>query len=257
MNKSYIWTLPTRVFHAFFAIFILFAFLSDEDNLLQYHAIIGYAIFILLFFRVIWGFIGPSHSKFKEFPLGKKNLKEFSKEIFSDKSKYIGHNPAASYVMIAILITVFLTIISGILAYGIQEGRGIASFLNATYFKDMELFEEIHEFFTGILLALIAAHLGGVLVDKLLHGKNKTLNSIANGYKMTEEKVEVKLNIYQKAFATIMLIIFISFLIFNISSPKNILTASVFKSVDYSVQNELFVNECASCHTLYPSKFIA
>lgn len=72
MNKSYIWTLPTRVFHAFFAIFILFAFLSDEDNLLQYHAIIGYAIFILLFFRVIWGFIGPSHSKFKEFPLGKR-----------------------------------------------------------------------------------------------------------------------------------------------------------------------------------------
>lgn len=257
MNKSYIWTLPTRVFHALFAIFILIGFLSAEDEWLNYHAIIGYCVFILLFFRIVWGFIGPTHSKFKEFPTGRKNLIEFSKEIFSDKSKYVGHNPAASYVMIAILVTVFLVIGTGILAYGIQEGKGLASSLNTPFFKDMELFKEIHEFLTGILIALIAAHLGGVLVDKLLHGKNKTLNSIATGYKMTDEKEEVKLNIYQKAFATIMLIIFIGFLIFNISTPKNILTASIFKPTDYSVQNELFVSECASCHTLYPSTFIA
>ena len=30
MEKSYIWSLPTRVFHFLFAAFILFAFLTDE-----------------------------------------------------------------------------------------------------------------------------------------------------------------------------------------------------------------------------------
>lgn len=53
MEKSYIWSLPTRVFHALFAVFILLAFLTgDEDNLLLFHAIIGYAIFILLFLEL-------------------------------------------------------------------------------------------------------------------------------------------------------------------------------------------------------------
>lgn len=254
MQRSYIWTLPTRVFHALFALFILFAFLSDEDNLLTYHAIIGYSIFILLFFRVVWGFIGPKHSKFKDFPLGIKNVKEFLGEIFTDKSKYLGHNPMASYVMIAMLITTFLAIITGVFAYGIQEGRGILSFLNNPYFKEMKLFKEIHEIFANFLIVLIVAHLGGILSDKLLHGKNKTLNSIATGYKMSEKKEDVSLNIYQKAFAFIMLSIFIVFLIFNIMTPKNVLTASIFKSVDYKAQNELFVSECASCHTLYPTK---
>ncbi len=253
MQKSYIWTLPTRVFHAFFAVFIVIAFLTDDDNLLLYHAIVGYSVFILLFFRVGWGVFGPKYSKFKDFPLRKKQAKEFLPELLTDKSKYVGHNPIASYVMIGMLVTVFLIIVTGVLTYGIQEGKGIASSLNSTYFKEMELFEELHEFFTGILLALIAAHLGGVLVDKLLHGKNKTLNSIANGHKMTDEKEIVSLNIYQKTFALIMAVLFVSFLIFNLSTPKNVLTASIFKPINYEQENSLFVSECASCHTLYPS----
>ena len=254
MNKSYIWSLPTRVFHALFALLIIFAFLSDDDNLLQYHVIIGYLIFILLFFRVLWGFIGPKYSKFSDFPFGIQNVKDFLASLFSDKSKYVGHNPLASYVMVTILITVFFVIVTGVLVYGVQEGRGLLSFLNSSYFKEMEIFEDIHEFFANFLIILILFHLGGIVVDKLLHGKDKTLNSIVNGYKMTEEKEDIKLNIYQKTFSLIILILFIGFLIFNIITPKNILTASTFKSVDYEKQNEIFVNECASCHTLYPPK---
>jgi len=254
MQKSYIWSLPTRVFHALFAVFILLAFLTDDDNLLQYHAIIGYSIFILLLFRIGWGLFGPKHSRFKDFPLSIKKAKEFLGEMLTDKSKYVGHNPMASFVMIAILTTVFLTIVTGVLAFGIQEGRGIASGLNSSFFKEMELFEEIHEFFTGVLIALVVAHLGGVLVDKVLHGKNKTLNSIANGYKMTDEKEDITVNFYQKTFAFIMAILFIGFLLFNLTSPKNVLTASVFEPIDYKKENSLFVSECASCHTLYPSQ---
>ena len=53
MQKSYIWSLPTRVFHFFFVLFILLAFLSDdEDRLLNYHALAGYAVLILLIFRM-------------------------------------------------------------------------------------------------------------------------------------------------------------------------------------------------------------
>lgn len=258
MQKSYIWSLPTRVFHALFVIFILLAFLSaQEDQWLNIHAVMGYVVLILVFFRICWGFIGPKHSLFKDFPLGKTNIKDFLNHIFEEKLKYVGHNPLASYVMISMFVVAILAVITGVLAFGIQEGKGILSFLNSSFFKEMELFGGIHEFFSGLFIALIVAHVVGVFVDRVLHKKQETLNSIVTGYKITSENESIKLNIYQKMFSLLMFIFFIGFIIFNIYKPNNILVASINKPIDYQTQNELFVNECASCHTLYPSQFNA
>ena len=255
MQKSYIWSLPTRVFHALFVIFILLTFLSaQEDQWLNIHAVVGYAVLILVLFRICWGFFGPKYSLFKDFPLGKINIKDYLNHIFEEKLKYIGHNPLASYVMISMFVVAILAIITGALAFGIQEGKGILSFLNSSFFKEMELFGEIHEFFSGLFIALIVAHVVGVLVDRLLHKKQETLNSIVTGYKITSENESIKLNIYQKMFSLLMFIFFIGFIIFNIYKPNNILVASINKPIDYQTQNEIFVNECASCHTLYPSQ---
>lgn len=258
MQKTYIWSMPTRVFHFLFALFILIAFITgDEDRLLNYHAVIGYAILILLLFRFSWGVLGPKHSKFKDFPFGKENVKKFLNNIFEDKQKYIGHNPLASYVMISMLVVCFLAVITGILAFGIQEGKGILSYLNNPFFKEMELFEAIHEFLSTLFLVLLSAHIGGVISDRILHKKHETLNSIVTGYKMSEDAESIRLNIFQKFIAFFFLALLVSFFIFNISNPNNVLVASSYEPVDYKKQNELFVSECASCHTLYPSKFTA
>ncbi|MAC82760.1 MAG: hypothetical protein CL624_01360 [Arcobacter sp.] len=257
MQKSYIWSIPTRVFHWLFVGFILLAFISaDEDRLLNYHAIIGYAILILLAFRLIWGIFGPKYSRFKDFPMSMKSIKEFQENILNTNQKFIGHNPIASYVMIGMFITVFIIILTGALTLGIQEGKGVFSYLNSSFFKEMELFESLHELFATCLILLIVAHLGGILFDKIFHGKHETLNSIFNGFKKTKEKEIIKLNIYQKIIAFIFLIIFIGFLVFNLLQPKNILVASSYKSTYYEQHNELFVSECAACHTLYPPNLL-
>ena len=177
--------------------------------------------------------------------------------VFEDHQKYIGHNPLASYVMIAMLIVAFLAVITGILAFGIQEGKGILSSWNSPFFKKMEIFKGIHEIFSTLFIVLIVAHVSGVLSDRLLHKKHETLNSIITGYKVTNENESIKLNIFQKIFAFFMFIIFIGFLAFNIYQPNNILVSSIYKTVDYQTQNEVFVNECASCHTLYPTQSFA
>lgn len=250
--KSYIWSLPTRVFHALFALLILLAFLTEDDDLLNYHALMGYAILILLTFRFFWGYLGPKYSKFKDFPMSMGEVKEFIANIFNSEHRYVGHNPLASYVMIGILVVVFLTIITGVLTLGIQEGKGLLSSLNSTFFKEMELFEEIHEFLSGVLIALIVMHILGVLSDRLLHSKHKTLESIFNGYKVTKEQEGIRLNIFQKLLAAIFLALFVAFLLFSMTTKSNPLIASKYAPLDYKAQNELFVSECASCHTLYP-----
>ena len=78
MKKSYIWSVPTRVFHWLFVLFVLLALLTDdEDRLLNYHVIVGYGILILLVFRGFWGLFGPKYSLFKDFPVSLQKAKDF------------------------------------------------------------------------------------------------------------------------------------------------------------------------------------
>jgi len=217
MNKSYIWSLPTRAFHWSFALLIVICFLTEDDSLITIHAITGYLLLIPLLFRLGWGLFGPKHSLFKDFPLSIKKVKEFVIDIFSSEQKYIGHNPIASFVMIAILIVVPFIILTGAMTLGAEESKGIFSNLGKN-----GIFEDLHELFANLMYLLIFAHLAGIATDRLLHKNHGTLESIFKGYKNTKDNVSIKINFFQKIFSIIFLILFFIFafyLIFNSSNP--------------------------------------
>ena len=249
--KTYIWTLPTRIFHWMLVFYILLTFIiSEEERLLDYHAAFGYGIMILILFRLVWGVMGPRYSRFSHWPLSKREIIDFVRSLSNPKKYYAGHNPAASLVMIGIILVTLLIVLSGMLTYGIQEGKGLFSWLNSSFFKEMKLFEEIHEFFSTLLLLLIAAHLGGVTVDHLLHRESGTFYSIFGGYKKLIA-APACLTTLQKSLAWIFLTVALAtpvYLIF-FDTP---LTQSRYSTVKYEEKHSLFVEECASCHTLYP-----
>lgn len=252
MKRVYVWTLPTRLFHWLFVSLILGAWIaSQEDRWLDIHAAMGYALGALLVFRVMWGVMGPKYSRFGDFEFAPKALKEFLTGMFCPTRRYIGHNPAASYVMVAMLITVALAVISGVLAYGIQENRGILAFLHTGLFREMDWFEEIHEFFVNLLWILIAAHVMGVLSDRVLHKADRTLPSIIDGHKNIEGESAV-LSVSQKIVAVIGIGGSIALLVYTLSVPNNPVIAAHNEKIDYAQVNPVFVNECGSCHTLYP-----
>ena len=249
--KTYVWTLPTRIFHWMLVLFVALAFLtSEEERLLDYHAAFGYGVLVLLLFRFVWGVMGPRYSRFCDWPLSKKEFIGFIRSLPYPKKYYTGHNPAASLVMAGILLTALLLVLSGMLTYGIQEGKGLLAWLNTPLFKTMEYFEEIHEFFFVLLILLIAAHLGGVAMDYLQHKEVGTLRSIFSGYKQLADKPA-----YLTTIPKIVAWVFLSsalaapvLLIYD-TTP---LTQSRYSAVNYEAEHPLFVEECASCHTLYP-----
>ena len=250
--KVYVWTLPTRIFHALLVLFTLGAFITAEwDDLLNVHAALGASLGTLILFRIVWGFMGPKYSRFRDFALSITALKEYLFSLFDPKKEYAGHNPAASFTMIGMIVVMFLLTITGLLAYGIQENRGIFAFLHDSFFKDMELFEEVHEFLSTLLWFLIAAHVGGVLFDRLLHAKTGTLRSIFDGYKNIEAE-NASLNIFQKLIAIIGIGLSLFVLVYALSGNNNLITAGYNQPVNYEKVHPLFYNECASCHTLYP-----
>lgn len=252
MKRVYIWTLPTRMFHWLFVVGIVAAWISsEEDRWLNIHASIGSAVGVLVLFRIVWGMIGPKYSRFSDFNFGFNALKEYLLTLFNPTRHYVGHNPAASYVMAAMLITVVLAVFSGMIAYGVAENRGVLSFLHSGFFREMEIFEEIHEFFVNLLWVLIAAHVIGVLADRFLHPKDKTLTSIIDGHKNIDGE-SAALTWYQKIVAVIGIGGAIALLVYTLSVPNNPFIVGYNSSVDYKKINPVFVNECGSCHTLYP-----
>jgi len=204
--KTYIWGLPTRVFHSCLVLFIIIAWISADDDYLQIHSAFGYATGVLIVFRLTWGIIGPKYSHFRDFNFNIQKAIDFSKNVFThNNKKYLGHNPAAALVLFSLLIVILLIVISGVLTLGAQESKGIFSSLGSTMFKDMELFEGIHEFLSNFMLLLIFMHLAGILTDRLLHKEDETTKSILSGYKRIQG-INTKINIFQSSIAIVFLI---------------------------------------------------
>ncbi len=254
--KVYVWTLPTRVFHALLVLFILIAFVTAEwDDLLTLHAAFGSAIGVLILYRVVWGLIGPKYSRFSDLSLSFVALKSYLFSLFAPTKTYVGHNPAASFAMVGIIVVTLLLTVTGLLTYGVQENRGIFAFLHNSFFREMEFFEEIHEFLGTLLWLLIGAHVGGVLLDRLLHAKERTLTSIIDGHKNMEGE-SAELTLFQKAVALIGIALSLFVLVYALSGKGNIVTAGYHQAVDYKIESPLFVNECGACHTLYPPSLL-
>ncbi|MDD3602523.1 MAG: cytochrome b/b6 domain-containing protein [Sulfurovum sp.] len=253
MTKSYIWPLFNRVLHIALIVFFSISFiLGDMDNLLDYHAIFGILFALLFVIRIIWGFIGPKYSKFKDFNFNKSDLKTYLISPFKHTKEYIGHNPASSFAIIAMMILSLFAALTGMLAYGIEKNHGIFSFLHSGYFKQMELFEELHEITANMLLGVIAIHAAGSLIDRFIK-RGDAIDSMISGYKKLSSNIAIRMNIFQKIFAIISLVLFVYAFYYMISTKNdNIMIASAYQKQDYSRIHPEFANECGSCHITYP-----
>ena len=198
--RTRIWTMPTRIFHWLLAIGFASAYiLSDFEDLNKFHFAFGAFVGTLAIFRILFGFVGPKYSHFRDFPIGIKKLKEFFRTLPDKTKTYIGHNPAAAAIMLGILMTAVLCGISGYLFQGVKS-HAFDIGINRKTLK------EIHEVLANLFLILVAVHFLGVIIDNFLHRKVGTITSIFNGYKNIEAD-NIHLNLFQKIFSVLWFII--------------------------------------------------
>jgi len=67
-----VWDLPVRVFHWALVLLVLsqIATATIGGNAMEFHALGGYAILALVLFRILWGFAGGTHARFRDFVRG-------------------------------------------------------------------------------------------------------------------------------------------------------------------------------------------
>ena len=188
IKTSRVWDLPTRIFHWSLAASFSIAFLtSDSEKLRDIHVIAGYSLAGLIAFRLLWGFVGGKHSRFADFLPTRQKLIDYFKSLLIGKPRhYVGHNPAGGAMIVLLLLSLVLTTLTGLGAYGAEGYGPLAGWAAGLVGLGREAMEEVHEFAANFTLFLILVHIAGVLFGSLLHREN-LVRAMITGRKPAKE----------------------------------------------------------------------
>jgi cytochrome b len=161
------------VFHWLLALSFAGAFVTAEsERYRDIHVLLGYTVLGLVAFRLLWGLIGTRYARFWSFAFGPRSVLTYVKSLFTRSPQhYLGHNPAGSWAIYALLALSLLAGASGYAAYNDIGGHWM---------------EETHEAVASALLFLVFVHLAGVAVSSLLHREN-LVRAMLTGYKSAKQ----------------------------------------------------------------------
>ena len=155
--------LATRTYHWLFAASFIGAYLTAEsERFRRLHVALGYTMFGLLGFRLLWGVIGPKHMrlsalfrKLKGFQIVREAFR--SGQLLQSGNLKQSANLLMSLVIVALLISMIPLTLSGYAVYNEYAGKWL---------------EEIHEFFGEFMLILVLTHLVMIAIVSLLRRSN-------------------------------------------------------------------------------------
>ena len=165
-----VWDLPTRIFHWLLVVCIAGALVTGQigGNAIDWHARIGVALIGLIVFRLIWGIVGSTHSRFGSFLPTPKAVRAYLRGEW----RGVGHNPLGALSVLALLALIAVQLASGVLANDDIAFNGPLFHLISKEWSDA--ITGLHRSNSTLLIALIALHLaaiafyGHVKKDKLI-----------------------------------------------------------------------------------------
>lgn len=164
-----VWDPFVRIFHWGLVVLFLVAF-ATGDEIEWLHINAGYAIVALLVLRIVWGFAGSEHARFRDFVKRPGDVVGFLKATASLKApRYLGHNPAGGYMVLALI-----GVISALCATGLL--------MDSDAFWGSKALEEIHEVLAYAAIGLIVLHVAGVAIASIEHREN-LVRSMVTGWK--------------------------------------------------------------------------
>jgi cytochrome b len=167
-----VWDPLVRLLHWSLAACVFGAFLVEEGD--TAHRVLGYIAMGLVALRVLWGFVGTPHARFRDWVRGPRAVRAYLHERLTGMSRRrLGHNPAAGMAMLALLAGVVLVGVTGWM-------QTLDAFWGAQWL------ENLHEASAWGLLGLIGLHVLAALVESfhyhenliaaMIHGRKRPLD---------------------------------------------------------------------------------
>ena len=173
-----VWDLPTRIFHwLLVAAFVVQWITQDDARLLDYHVFAGYAIGVLLVFRVLWGFLGTRYARFDSFAFNPRQALQHLRAMLAGRhERHLGHNPAGTWSIFGLLALGLATVVTGIATLGgakqLGPLRGLIGYARG------DTLALVHKYLAWSMLVLVALHLLGVLLASRAEHENLAVSMV-------------------------------------------------------------------------------
>lgn len=205
-----VWDPVVRFGHWALVLAFAVAWLSAED-FMTVHLWSGYAVGAIVLVRLLWGVIGSRHARFANFVRGPAAVLEYLRGLVTGSGRrWLGHNPAGGAMVVALLLSLSGTVGSGLVLLAVEDQQGpLAGLVGAQpgaqalppgagdddrgdddrgddEHGEESIWEEIHEVFSNLTLALVLVHVLGVLASSLVHREN-LVRAMLTGHKRAGE----------------------------------------------------------------------
>jgi cytochrome b len=172
-----VWDLFVRLFHwSLVALFVVAYATGDEVE--RVHIAAGYAIAALLALRIIWGFVGPRHARFRSFVGSPGEVLAYLRDVLLFKApRHLGHNPAGGLMIVALIAMLVATCATGYMMIVALIAMLVATcatgyMMTTDAYWGAKWVEEMHEVLANATVALIGLHVLGVVVASFQHREN-------------------------------------------------------------------------------------
>ena len=174
-NKVMIWDLSLRLFHIILILLVTGSIISAKLDRLDIHQYFGVMILGLLFFRILWGFLGTFNSTFKSFIFSPYKIYLIFLGRHQNKSI---RSPLGSLSVISFIFALFVLSVSGLFSSDdiIYDGPLVYLMPKYTY-----LWTKVHNLFHFILYCLITLHISAIFYYQFLK-KNQIIQQFIDGY---------------------------------------------------------------------------
>jgi cytochrome b len=190
MYSIQVWDIPTRLFHWILVGLLIFSFITGKIGLtaMRYHEWSGFAILVLVVFRLVWGFIGGQHSRFSNFVKGPAAVIRYASSLLRKDSKpHIGHNPLGGWSILALLASLLIQVGTGLFANDdiLTEGP-----LYAMVSKQIsDWLTGIHHLNQKLLIVLVLIHIAAVFYY-LIAKRQNLIKPMISGNKTWQKNID-------------------------------------------------------------------
>lgn len=168
MKYVRVWDLPLRVFHWLLAVAVATAMLTGQigGNLMVWHGRLGILIAGLIGFRLAWGLVGSTHSRFSSFVRGPAAIAAYLRGSWHG----LGHNPLGALSVLGLLTVLGLQASGGLFA---NDDIAFQGPLYGLVSKDTsDWMTGLHRKGFWLVLALVALHIAAIVFYTRVKGEN-------------------------------------------------------------------------------------
>lgn len=161
-----VWDLPTRLFHWLVVVLVAASWVTQQFDWMNWHLLCGYAMFALLLFRLVWGFIGSDTARFAWFLKSPAAaLRHLGRLRYRQGDTDVGHNDAGGWMVLLMLLLLCVQVGTGLCANDQVSVQGPLA--DAVGSANSDWLSHIHAVNFRLIEAAIALHLLAILVYRL------------------------------------------------------------------------------------------